>query len=547
MPNPFKRFRSARKAAPIAEPEPLPAELGELAAPDEETSQALQSLATAAFEPNPDLESVDIIAMLEEELDETYRGVTQLTNELEQARKHLEKLSFYDDLTGLANRALFYDRLEQGCELAKREGRLLPILMMDLDRFKEINDTMGHDVGDQVLQQVAIRLQKTLRHSDTVARLGGDEFAALLPSALGPDGVDIVVQKLVHAVGQPIAVGGEMVDVGISIGVALFPIHGEDGVITLSNADAAMYSAKQDGCGFVIYGSDGTEEETKKITLSSQLRSGISNQELFLEYQPKINLETGRATGVEALVRWQHPELGLIPPAEFIPAAERTGVIRPLTLNVLQQAMEQADIWQQAEDPLTISVNVSARLLNDLELPDLIMQQIEQSSFPPERLIIEITETAFMKNPEQALVVLDRIKQAGVSISIDDFGTGYTSLMYLKSMPVDELKIDMAFIRNMVQKKNDQAIVRSIIDLCKNLEIVVVAEGVEDIETRNKLCELKCDLAQGFFFARPMSADDLLLKLQTGPPSWVPGKQFLPREVITEPNPEIRMRKPYLI
>ncbi|MEH6728801.1 MAG: diguanylate cyclase, partial [Hyphomicrobiales bacterium] len=363
-----------RKAARNAEPEVPTAEWENLGTNDAAATQALLSLSKVAFQPDEDLESVDMIAMLEEELDETYRGVTQLTNELEQARKHLEKLSFYDDLTGLANRALFYDRLEQGCELAKREGRLLPILMMDLDRFKEINDTMGHDIGDQVLQEVAKRLKETLRHSDTVARLGGDEFAALLPSALEQEGVDIVVQKLVDAVGKPIAVGGEMVDVGISIGVALYPVHGEDGVITLSNADAAMYSAKKDGCGFIIYGSDGTAEEIQKSTLASQLRAGISKNQLFLEYQPKINLVTGEVAGVEALVRWKHPEFGLISPAEFIPAAERTGVIKPLTLNVMEQAMEQAVIWQRAENPLNLSVNVSARLLNDWELPDLIIR-----------------------------------------------------------------------------------------------------------------------------------------------------------------------------
>lgn len=533
-----------RKAARNAEPEVPTAEWENLGTNDAAATQALLSLSKVAFQPDEDLESVDMIAMLEEELDETYRGVTQLTNELEQARKHLEKLSFYDDLTGLANRALFYDRLEQGCELAKREGRLLPILMMDLDRFKEINDTMGHDIGDQVLQEVAKRLKETLRHSDTVARLGGDEFAALLPSALEQEGVDIVVQKLVDAVGKPIAVGGEMVDVGISIGVALYPVHGEDGVITLSNADAAMYSAKKDGCGFIIYGSDGTAEEIQKSTLASQLRAGISKNQLFLEYQPKINLVTGEVAGVEALVRWKHPEFGLISPAEFIPAAERTGVIKPLTLNVMEQAMEQAVIWQRAENPLNLSVNVSARLLNDWELPDLIIRLLEQKSFPPENLIIEITETAFMKNPEQALRVLERIQQMGVSISIDDFGTGYTSLMYLKNMPVDELKIDMVFIRNMVHKKNDLAIVRSIIDLCKNLEIVVVAEGVEDIETRNKLCELQCDLAQGYFFARPMVADDLKRKLETGPASWAPYHPVTARDIQLASPSVVSMVKP---
>lgn len=521
MPNSHRSDGASSRVASNADPNTPEADLQETGSFETRTSLALLSLTKAALQQDRNLETVDTIAMLEEELDETYRGVTQLTSELEQARMRLEKLSLYDDLTGLANRALFYDRLQQSCELAKREGKILPVLMMDLDRFKEINDSMGHDVGDQVLKEIAHRLESTLRHSDTVARLGGDEFVALLPSASEPEDVVTVVDKIVNAVERPIPIGSESVDVGISIGIALYPTHGASGTAVLSNADSAMYSAKQDGRGYVIYGSDDMQGYLQKATLVSQLRTGIEKQELFLEYQPKFDLETGRATGVEALVRWQHPEYGLILPDGFIPAAERTGVIKPLTLNVLEQAIDQAVIWHQEDNPMDLSVNVSARVLDDWELPDQVIRLLEQKSLPPEHLIIEITETAVMKNPEQALKILERIQQMGITISIDDFGTGFTSLMQLKSMPINELKIDMVFIQKMIEKKSDLAIVRSIIDLCKNLGIVVVAEGVENIETINKLCELQCDVAQGYFFARPMSADELMANLKTAPVDWV--------------------------
>lgn len=511
MPNPIKKFSAFKRAASNVEQS---ATLNRVGAQGSKSCSAMLSLTKIAVEHEKNLESTDLVANLEEELDETYRSVTQLTNELEQARMRLEKLSLYDDLTGLANRVLFHDRLQQGCELAKREDRILPVLMMDLDRFKDINDTLGHEVGDLVLQEISARLADTLRHSDTVARLGGDEFVALLPSVSKPEDIITVIEKIVEAVERPIKVGSEAVSVGISIGVALYPTDGADGVITLSNADSAMYSAKRDGRSYTVYGSFGSQDHKHRTNLVGQLRTGISRRELFLEYQPKFNLETGIATGVEALVRWQHPEFGMISPAVFIPAAEQTGVIKPLTMYVLEEAIEQAAVWHQANRPMDLSVNVSASTLSDGELPDQLMSLLERNSLPPERLIIEITETAFMKNPEQALNVLERIHQMGISISIDDFGTGYTSLMYLKSMPVDEVKIDMIFVQKMVEKKGDLAIVRSIIDLCKNLEIIVVAEGVENVETMEKLYELRCDLAQGYFFARPMSGNGLIDKMQ---------------------------------
>lgn len=517
MPNSIKKFSAFDRAIPNVEQPPT---LKGVGAHSVKSSSTLLSLTKIAVEHEKNLESADLVANLEEELDETYRSVTQLTDELEQARMRLEKLSLYDDLTGLANRVLFHDRLQQGCELAKRSDRILPVLMMDLDRFKNINDTLGHEVGDQVLEEIASRLTETLRHSDTVARLGGDEFVALLPSVSKPEDIITVVEKIVEAVERPIKIGSEAVTVGISIGVALYPTDGTNGVITLSNADSAMYSAKKRGRSYAIYGSSDAQFHQHKTNLVGQLRTGIGKQELFLEYQPKFNLDTGFATGVEALVRWQHPEYGLIAPDGFIPAAEHTGVIKPLTLYVLEEAIKQAAVWHDAHSPMDLSVNVSASTLSDWELPDQVIGLLEQNSFPPERLIIEITETAFMKNPEQAMKVLERISQMGIAISIDDFGTGYTSLMYLKSMPINELKIDMLFVQKMVEQKGDLAIVQSIIDLCKNLEIIVVAEGVENVETIEKLCELRCDVAQGYFFARPMLADGLLDKLNALKIEW---------------------------
>lgn len=430
--------------------------------------------------------------------------------ELSERRRVEAELAYqasHDALTGLPNRALLYERLDEALARAGRQGGSLALLLMDLDRFKEINDTMGHQVGDKLLQRVGERLRDCVRETDTVARLGGDEFAILLPST-GSDGAIVVAETLIAALLEDHDVGDETVDIGASIGVACFP-EAADTTTLLRHADVAMYAAKRDGGGVQVYAKDQEAKTRARLGLARELREALIRDELVLHYQPKIDFRTGRVGGVEALVRWQHPSRGLVAPDVFIPVAEQTGLIVPLTGWVLGEALRQERAWLDAGLDLYVAVNLSARNLQDRGLVRSVAAYLADANVPPERLTLEITESMLMADPQRAREVLSELRRMGVAIAIDDFGTGYSSLAYLKELPVDVLKIDRSFVKDMCSNHQDAAIVRSTIELAHNLGLHVVAEGVEDGSISSLLERLGCDRAQGFHYSRPLPAAQL--------------------------------------
>jgi diguanylate cyclase (GGDEF)-like protein/PAS domain S-box-containing protein len=433
------------------------------------------------------------------------RDVSERT-ELEHA---LTQQAFTDQLTGLPNRTLLHDRAEQALALAARHGHTAALLLIDLDRFKEVNDTLGHHYGDVLLQQMAERLGTVLRDSDTVARLGGDEFAVLLPHIPTIDDAIAVAGKIRAAIEAPFLVEGLTMDVDASIGLAAYPDHAGNPDELLQRADVAMYAAKAAHLDHVVYAAHLDQHSPRRLGLLGQVRRAIASGELVVYYQPKADAHSGRVIGLEALVRWQHPEHGLLGPGEFVPLAETTGLIRPLTSYVLATALRDCRAWQDAGHDLSVAVNVSARCLVDLSLPVEIADLLGQHGIAPHRLVLEITESAIMSDPNRALEVLNRLHALGVRLSIDDFGTGYSSMAYLKNLPVHELKVDRSFVTHMRQQQSERVIVRSTIDLAHNLGLQVVAEGVEDRETWEELDLLGCDTIQGYHLAKPMSATTL--------------------------------------
>ena len=424
------------------------------------------------------------------------------------------RLAYQDSLTGLPNRAMFNDRLAQATALARRNNLPLSILMIDLDRFKYVNDTLGHAAGDEVLREVGKRLRALLRESDTVARLGGDEFAVLLADAdVGM--VLRVVHKILQTLEAPIRVGEQWLDVGGSAGIASYPEHSDDPGTLMRYADVAMYVAKRNNSGFASYDSNLDDSRQVHLSLLGELRRAVEKNELLLYYQPKVELATNQVIGVEALVRWQHPSRGFVPPSEFIPFAERTGYIKVLTQWIIEKAMDQCGRWVDQGVRLQISLNISARDLLTPDLPNRIHDAMQAHRVPPDLVCLEITESGLMDDPGRALQTLNRMNALGIKLSVDDYGTGYSSLAYLKKLPVDEMKIDQAFVRNMVSDGDDLVIVRSTIELGHNLGLKVVAEGVEDEATLDKLKQLGCDLAQGYHISRPLAPEQLELWLKS--------------------------------
>jgi diguanylate cyclase len=428
-------------------------------------------------------------------------------------QRRLIRQALHDPLTGLPNRELFADRVGQAIRTADREMRPAALLLLDLDRFKDVNDTLGHHHGDQLLVEVGQRLFGALREADTVARLGGDEFAALLPGATA-EGAGAVADKLRAALQQPLSIDGIALDLDASIGIAVYPEHGNDAAELLQHADVAMYVAKQAHLRFLVYDPAVDQHSPRRLALLGGLRRALELDELVLHYQPKADLRSGEIRSVEALVRWQHPDHGLLGPGEFIPLAERTGLIHPLTHWVLDAALDQAAQWQRAGLPLSVAVNISTRCLLDPAFPDQVTGQLATWQIPPDRLVLEITESAVMADPTRALEVLGRLHSLGVGLAVDDFGTGYSSMAYLKELPVDELKIDRSFVSQMATSPSDAVIVRSTIDLGHNLGLHVVAEGVETQHAWQELTALGCDMAQGYYLGRPMPAADLEQQLR---------------------------------
>jgi diguanylate cyclase len=429
---------------------------------------------------------------------------------LDVQRKQAVHDALHDSLTGLPNRTLLADRFEQALRTGKRAGKTTGLLLIDLDRFKEVNDTLGHHVGDQLLSQVGPRLAAALRGADTVARLGGDEFAVLLPEVDGLPGALEVAARLRAALATSFKIEDVELDIDASIGVVISGTHGDDAQTLLQRADVAMYVAKQQGRGVVVYDPENDEHSPERLALLGQLRRGIERAELFLHYQPKINLHSGEVVGVEALVRWQHPERGLVPPNDFIPLAEHTGLIGPLTLFVLNAALAQVKVWADAGHCIPVAVNVSARNLVDDEFANNVAGLLERHGVAAALLEIEVTESAVMLEPEHAARILSDLHALGVRIAIDDFGAGYTSLAQLKNLPISELKIDKSFILAIHNNPDDALIVRSMIDLGHSLNMKVVAEGVETATAAGMLTEYRCDIAQGYHLCRPVLPEALM-------------------------------------
>jgi diguanylate cyclase (GGDEF)-like protein/PAS domain S-box-containing protein len=450
-------------------------------------------------------EPLFIIAMVE---DITVRKVQE---------EALEHRALHDGLTDLPNRSLLNDRLNQAILSGRREEESVALLVMDLDRFKEVNDAFGHHSGDVLLQQVALRLREELRGSDTVARLGGDEFAMVLPNIGGLPGAARAARKILRALEAPFGIERETVDIGASLGIALFPDHGEDADTLLRHADVAMYVAKRSGTGFAFYTIEQDTHSPTRLALLAELRHAIEEGNLMLHYQPKLEIRTGRIVGAEALLRWEHPQQGLLMPDDFIPLAEHTGLIRPLGLWVIDAALRQCKAWQRAGLKLKLAINLSMRNLHDPQLPETFERLLKRHGLAAGWLQVEITESALMADPEHSMRVLTALERMGIRLAVDDYGTGYSSLAYLRRLPVDELKIDKSFVLDMAREENDAVIVRSTIELGHNLGLTVTAEGVEDRQTWDLLAANDCDLAQGYFFSQPLSARELnrMLRLQT--------------------------------
>ncbi len=409
----------------------------------------------------------------------------------------------HDVLTDLPNRNLLQERIEEALVAARRQSWSVAFLLLDLDRFKEINDTLGHHVGDLLLRKIARRLEGSIRESDTIARLGGDEFAVLLP-ATGLEKARQLARALIQSLEEPFQVEGLSLQVETSVGITMYPEHGNTSAVLVRRADVAMYVAKRERTGMALYDPDQDFTSIRLLALTSDLRRAIQDGELSLHYQPKISARSGRAAGVEALARWRHPAHGDIPPDEFIGLAEHSGLIRPLTRWVMDTALKQCAEWRRQGIELPLSINLSARNLLDEDLPKTLNDLLGATGQPRGTLTLEITESVIMEDPVRAKEVLTELHELGVTISIDDFGTGYSSLGYLRNLPAEELKIDRSFVEEMDRRPEDSKIVRSTIELAHNLGLHVVAEGVQSRQVWEELKRLGCDYGQGYFFSRPM-------------------------------------------
>ena len=438
------------------------------------------------------------------------RRIRRDRDELARRAEENHRLAMFDHLTGLPNRLLFFDRVTQAISAAGREGSGVGVLLLDLHRFKEVNDTLGHERGDELLRQVGPRLQGVLRASDSVARLGGDEFGIALAGLNTLSEGEDVARKLTDALDTPFVLDGIDIALGGSIGIARYPDHGDDPDQLLRRAEVAMYVAKTARAPYESYSLEQDTYSTDRLALVAELRRAIDEADLALAYQPMIDLERGMIIGVEALLRWSHASQGPIGPDVFIPLAEHSGLIGRITTYVLEAAATQAQAWREAGLDLTVSVNLSVRDLQRPGLAAAIGATLERHELPAARLQLEITEGSVMDQPDRALATLQELAGVGVGLSVDDFGTGYSSLAYLQRLPVNELKIDRSFVLGLAGSSSDGEIVRSTVGLGHNLGLSIVAEGVEDERSLAFLRDVGCDIAQGFFIARPMPADAVL-------------------------------------
>ncbi|HEX6141540.1 MAG TPA: EAL domain-containing protein, partial [Geminicoccaceae bacterium] len=433
-----------------------------------------------------------------------------------QTEETIRSLAYHDPLTGLPNRLLFNDRLAQAIERARRNKQVLSVMILDLDRFKLINDSLGLASGDRVLRRIGERLARVIRRSDTVARLGGDDFLLLLPAVRSAEGAAKVAQKLLDTVKPLLQINGQELHVGASIGIALYPYDGENTETLVRNADTALYRAKERSRGsYQFYTTDMNATAFERLMLETQLRKAIENNELMVQYQPQVRIDTGKVVGVEALVRWRHPELGMISPGEFIPLAEETGLIAAIGRFVLATACAEVQKWRDTGlRDLRLAVNLSGRQFQEPDLVELIAEVLRVTGFAPEDLELELTESSIMQDAEATIGKLEALNRLGIRLSIDDFGTGYSSLNYLKRFPIKALKIDQSFIQDITTDPNDAAIAQAIIALAESMKLRVIAEGVETRQQLELLRRYRCDEMQGYLFSRPLPPDELLVFLK---------------------------------
>jgi diguanylate cyclase len=434
------------------------------------------------------------------------RDSTENKNQLVMLRRQ----ATYDPLTDLPNRTLLFERLEKSIDTARARKSIVALLMMDLDRFKEVNDTFGHHFGDVLLKQIADRLRTLLSPNETLSRLGGDEFGLFLTRAGDSNDVAAVARRILDSLQQPFAIDRHLLEVSASIGIAMYPTHGADARTLFRRADVAMYSAKEANVGYAFHNEEREARTPEQLALTVEMRRAMERDEFELHYQPKLHLNTGLMTRAEVLIRWKHPNRGLLPPAAFIPVAERTGLIKPMTEWIIDRMLRQCRQWHDAGAPVHVAVNISAKSLQDQTLPIKLQAALDKWKIDPRFVKVEITESSIMADPAHALAITSMLQSMGVRLSLDDFGTGYSSLSNLRQLPVDELKIDKSFVMGMSASEADASIVRTMVDLAHSLGKQVCAEGVEDEETFRRLGEMGCDLAQGYWICKPKPAEEFL-------------------------------------
>jgi len=455
-------------------------------------------------------------------------GTFQDISEQRRAEESIRQLAYYDNVTGLANRGLFKEHLNMALHQARRNHENIAVMFIDLDNFKPVNDCLGHDAGDLLLQVISKRLQESVRSSDmaardvpgmdtSLARLGGDEFTVMLSGLKGCDHISIVARRILDRINEPVMLAGSRVIISASIGIAIYPDDGDDIESLLRNADAAMYQVKAHGRNSIYFYDDSLRQQSHdKLQLTSELHKALELDQMRLFYQPKVDVHSQKLLGFEALIRWIHPEKGLIPPFSFIPAAEESGLIIPIGKWVIRAACLQHQAWrQQGHKPVSIAVNLSAHQFGDAQLLPAIREIMSETDMPPEYLEVEITESVLMQDANKALNILNEMKAMGLKISIDDFGTGYSSISYLKHFPVDVLKIDREFVKDLPGDEQDATITNAIIMLAKALGLTLVAEGVETVEQLHWLRDRDCDQIQGYYFSPPVPADKATVMLDT--------------------------------
>ena len=447
-----------------------------------------------------------------------YIGVHTDISDAKTHQDELARQANHDSLTGLPNRNLLWDRIDRACARTQRYGDFAAVAFLDLDNFKVVNDSLGHSLGDHLLRAVAQRLQSSLRAMDTVARLGGDEFVLVLSDQKGEPSVSGELQRIVESFSQPFAVDGRDVFITASVGVALYPQDAKDPETLMKSAELAMYRAKESGRnGYQLYTAEMQTRVTERLALEGKLRRALERGEFSLHYQPQVDLRSKRIFGVEALIRWNQPDLGMVSPAKFIPLAEETGLIVPIGAWVVRTACRQCKAWQDAGlPPVTVAVNISARQFREKNLLQVVAQILTETGLNPRQLELEITESVIMHDAQQIIASLQAFRDMGVKLSVDDFGTGYSSLSYLKRFPVDRLKIDQSFVHDLGSDADDAAIAQAVITLGHTMGLRVIAEGVETPEQLAFLRRHECDEMQGYLFGKPMPADEFAKLLASG-------------------------------